>query len=125
MTPSDETIPGRVVGIEQKETTMPDKTCRPSIAELQAILDNPDSGPVELAPDGSLRLPDFRRELESLLNRHSRENGCNTPDFILAEYLYCCLTAFDRAVIRREQWYAPQDAAILPPIQPATGLPTP
>jgi hypothetical protein len=29
----------------------------------------------------------FRKELESLLNRFSRENRSNTPDFILANYL--------------------------------------
>jgi hypothetical protein len=47
----------------------------------------------------------FRRELASCLNRHSRENGSDTPDFILAEYLAGCLEAFDRAVARREEWY--------------------
>ena len=50
------------------------------------------------------RLP-FRKELERLINRESRESGSNTPDFILAEYLIDALAAFDRAVMRREQWY--------------------
>jgi hypothetical protein len=47
----------------------------------------------------------FRRELQAIVNRYSRENGSNTPDFILAEYLNTCLTAFDEAVNAREKWY--------------------
>ena len=48
----------------------------------------------------------FREELEDLINRHSKENGSDTPDFILARYLLGCLTAFDRATIVRTGWYA-------------------
>jgi hypothetical protein len=48
---------------------------------------------------------EFRIELMQVINRHSRENGSNTPDFILAEYLEACLTAFDAASRRRERWY--------------------
>jgi hypothetical protein len=33
----------------------------------------------------------FRKELEQLINRNSRENGSNTPDFILAQYIEGCL----------------------------------
>lgn len=47
----------------------------------------------------------FRAELESLVNRYSQENGSNTPDHILAEYLTNCLCAFDDAVNMRERWY--------------------
>lgn len=48
---------------------------------------------------------EFRKELESLINRHSMENNSNTPDFILADYLDGCLQLFDITVERREQWY--------------------
>ena len=48
---------------------------------------------------------DFRREIESAINRHSKENGSDTPDFILAEYLSDCLKAWDKGVSRREKWY--------------------
>lgn len=48
---------------------------------------------------------DFRDELMQLINSHSKENGSNTPDLILASYLLDCLTAFDRAVQDREAWY--------------------
>lgn len=47
----------------------------------------------------------FRDELETLLNKHSMENGSDTPDFILAEYLSDCLGTWDKAVQQRERWY--------------------
>ncbi len=47
----------------------------------------------------------LREEIESAINRTSSENGSNTPDFILAEYLTDCLAAFDKAVVAREKWY--------------------
>lgn len=48
---------------------------------------------------------DFRKELEHAINRHSMENGSDTPDFILAEYLAGCLDAFDKALAARTKWY--------------------
>lgn len=47
----------------------------------------------------------FREELQVLLNKNSRENNSNTPDFILANYLLGCLTSFEVAVQQRETWY--------------------
>lgn len=47
----------------------------------------------------------FRKEMQTVLNRYSRENASNTPDFILAHYLESCLNAFDCAVQQRETWY--------------------
>lgn len=47
----------------------------------------------------------FRKELEEIINRNSQENGSNTPDFILADYLANCLLAFDTACNMREHWY--------------------
>jgi hypothetical protein len=44
----------------------------------------------------------FRSELKSLLNRYSMENGSNTPDFILAQYLWSCLRSYEAAVRSRE-----------------------
>jgi hypothetical protein len=40
----------------------------------------------------------FQEELENLINRHSKENGSNTPDYILAKYLNDCLDAFNSAL---------------------------
>ena len=47
----------------------------------------------------------FTKELEGLLNRYSKENASNTPDFILASYLAGCLAAYDQAVQQKETWY--------------------
>lgn len=47
----------------------------------------------------------FRKDLEVLINQNSIENGSNTPDFILADYLVDCLKAFDKAVEKRSKWY--------------------
>jgi hypothetical protein len=44
-------------------------------------------------------------EIRAAINRCSRENVSNTPDFILAEYLMACLVAFESASMRREDWY--------------------
>lgn len=47
----------------------------------------------------------FRKALMHLINCYSKENGSNTPDFILATYLVNCLEVFDQAVKRRNEWY--------------------
>ncbi len=46
----------------------------------------------------------FERELRSLINRCSMENGSNTPDYVLACYLRKSLEAFDEAVNSRQRW---------------------
>ncbi len=50
-------------------------------------------------------MTDFEKELQYLLNRFSKENGSNTPDFILAEYLNNCLITYNKALQQREKWY--------------------
>jgi hypothetical protein len=65
----------------------------------------PEGGPDVVVPSQEERDTSFRKQLEHLLNSHSRENGCNTPDWILADFLLGCLTAFDGAVNAREAWY--------------------
>lgn len=50
---------------------------------------------------------DFERALSSLINRHSRENESDTPDYILAEYMMSCLKAFEKATVVRNLWYEP------------------
>ena len=56
---------------------------------------------------GTADAPDFRSELCALLNRHSKENRSDTPDYILRDYLCDCLKAFDHAVGARTAWYKP------------------
>lgn len=52
---------------------------------------------------------DLRRKIESVLNSCSAENGCDTPDFILADYLVACLEAFDAAVRQRRTWWGDKE----------------
>jgi hypothetical protein len=52
----------------------------------------------------------FRHELQRLINSVSMENGSNTPDWILADYLSNCLQNFDLAVNAREKWYGRDEA---------------
>ena len=47
----------------------------------------------------------FRKSLVELLNKYSKENDSNTPDFILAEYLMLCLEAYNKTLQVRESWY--------------------
>jgi hypothetical protein len=47
----------------------------------------------------------FRNELERLINCHSVENGSNTPDFMLADYLMRCLENYEQTIDAREKWY--------------------
>ena len=48
---------------------------------------------------------EFRNDLQKLINHHSKENGSNTPDLFLADYLVACLAAFDAATKARDVWY--------------------
>ena len=47
----------------------------------------------------------FRDELTDLINKHSKENGSDTPDFVLSGFIQGALDAFDNAVVLREEWY--------------------
>jgi hypothetical protein len=52
-----------------------------------------------------MALTTLNEELQALLNKYSRENFSNTPDFILAEYMMRSLSAFESATRARETWY--------------------
>jgi hypothetical protein len=47
----------------------------------------------------------FTDELRQLLNRHSMENGSNTPDFLLSQYLTDCLIAYNKVAQANSQWH--------------------
>jgi len=51
------------------------------------------------------RMTKFEEKLRELINSQSMENGSNTPDFILAEYLRGCLQNFELAIVQRDSWY--------------------
>ena len=50
-------------------------------------------------------IAEFKQQLEEILNRNSMENTSNTPDWVLAKYLYNCLQSFDIATQERDKWY--------------------
>lgn len=66
--------------------------------------------------------PSFYGELRALINRHSKENGSNTPDYLLAAFLDDCLRTFETTVRRRDAWYKTNDpfAASSLPCAPAS-----
>ncbi len=47
----------------------------------------------------------FQQELEQLINKHSQENGSNTPDFVLASYLKSCLDTWNLHTAERDRWF--------------------
>jgi hypothetical protein len=48
----------------------------------------------------------LQEELRRLLNSLSIENGSDTPDYVLAEYLISCLQAYEKAIAAREAWFS-------------------
>ncbi len=44
-------------------------------------------------------------EIRAALNRHSAENGSDTPDFLLAEFLVGCLETWNRTTRKRDEWH--------------------
>jgi hypothetical protein len=85
-----------------------------------------------------MKIIELRKRIEQAINATSSENGSDTPDFILAEYLTDCLGAFDKAVKWREKWYGreavlceiqltPPDDSTIPPSRddPPTPEPSP
>jgi hypothetical protein len=53
----------------------------------------------------SLKQLSLSQRLAGMINEYSLENSSDTPDFVLAEYMLNCLTAFNLATHRREQFY--------------------
>jgi hypothetical protein len=50
-------------------------------------------------------MSEFEKELEGLINRTCQENGSDTPDFLLAEYLTGCLEVYGKTVKKRDNWH--------------------
>lgn len=51
------------------------------------------------------RLTSLAEEFRAIINKASREEDSNTPDFILADFMLHSLEAFELASNRREVWY--------------------
>jgi hypothetical protein len=48
----------------------------------------------------------FKSELRNLINKYSKENDSDTPDFILADHMMRCLRNFNITMESREKWYS-------------------
>ena len=48
-------------------------------------------------------MSEFKKDLEVLINKNSKENGSNIQDVVLAEYLIDCLNAFEKAVAKQSK----------------------
>ena len=51
--------------------------------------------------------PEFQNELTKLLNKHSLDNACNTPDFILSGFLTEQLETYRKVVNHNIKWHEP------------------
>lgn len=64
---------------------------------------------VPISPDDPAhpeqRYKRFQEAIETQINYRSMENGSDTPDFILAEFLTDMLRAFDKASKAKDAWY--------------------
>ena len=74
------------------------------VSGVKEVLKVVKAGPDDI-PENEGKLPSFREDLTSLLNKHCKENRSNTPDFILAEYLDNCLSVYDRACVNNSKWH--------------------
>lgn len=50
-------------------------------------------------------IEDIKRELAELINKYNLENESNTPDYIIAEYLYNCLENYNLITKLKDKWY--------------------
>ena len=86
----------KMVLSEENEKNLTKEAPASKIAPLQLIARSAQTMDYDPSKPGiDRRPPTFERELESLINRFSKENDSNTPDFILAQYLLGCLQALE------------------------------
>lgn len=50
-------------------------------------------------------IAEFKQSLERIINANNMEDSSNTPDWVLAKYLYNCLQSFEFATNERDKWY--------------------
>lgn len=60
----------------------------------------------------------FEKELEQLINKHSVDNDCETPDFILAQACLGFMREFSKATEARDKWFGREKHTIPPLIPP-------
>jgi len=52
---------------------------------------------------------DFKGELAKAINKYCIENGSNTPDFVIADYLFECIRNLETAINDRAAWFGRYD----------------
>lgn len=50
-------------------------------------------------------MSDFKKELTSLLNKYSWDKACETPDYILADYVERCLNNYCSTIGINMAWH--------------------
>jgi hypothetical protein len=55
------------------------------------------------------RITELQKAISQAINSVSAENGSDTPDFILAEFLTECLMAWNKATRKRKDWYSTEE----------------
>lgn len=55
------------------------------------------------------RITELQKAISQAINSVSAENGSDTPDFILAEFLTECLMAWNKATRKRNDWHSPEE----------------
>ena len=61
-----------------------------------------------------INIEEFKKDLSSLINKYSIENRSNTPDYLIADYLFHCLLAFETVTNRRNKWYGDKRLYVRP-----------
>jgi len=56
-------------------------------------------------PEGQVRMENFKKELETLINKHSIENECHMPDFILAKMIVNFIKAVGMPIKKTLDWH--------------------
>lgn len=60
----------------------------------------------------------FINDLAGVINKHSMENESNTPDYVLAEYLYNCMISYKTAIMGRNDFFKENGTYSINPLEP-------
>lgn len=77
----------------------------PAMCDIWEYIDNTRTELSELKKSIPVLNSTFQQELTELINRYSRKETSNTPDFVLAEFIGQILKAWDRAATARDKFF--------------------
>jgi hypothetical protein len=93
----------RLAMIENRQITIKRSENQNAAESTNTATAQPPASDVNVRPPESKK-DCFRIELVGLLNRFSKENESNTPDFMLADYLIAALDDFNEITNIRRKW---------------------